>query len=226
MLPSRAYSAARPEITALWYSALTSILPSVAGVVTVLFHIVGVGASLQLRKFILDFRRGACCHRRGTGAQAHVSAGKASKDRRKWTPARQATMIHGIQLWVCSGRSSVRLGGFASFGGADVPSFSAALSGGRNDSLAAWSCSSSRFCLAAAPAHPAAIFFGSFAFFPLTLLTGLCAGSAGEAVSAGRSTGTACGLSSVCLISVIDDSRALMSKLTVLNCGKRCRQRC
>ena len=48
ILPSRAYPAAGPETTALWYSALTSILPSVAGVVMVLFHIVGVGASLQL----------------------------------------------------------------------------------------------------------------------------------------------------------------------------------
>ena len=49
---------------------------------------------------------------------------------------------------------------------------------------------------------------------------------AGKAVSAGRSTGTACGLSSVCLISVIDDSRTSMSKLTVLKCGQRCRQLC
>ena len=49
---------------------------------------------------------------------------------------------------------------------------------------------------------------------------------AGKAVSAGRSTGTACGLSSVCLISVIDDSRTSMSKLTVLKYGQRCRQLC
>ena len=55
-------------------------------------------------------------------------------------PARQAPkymvkapMIHGIQLWLCSGRSSVR---FAYFGGVDVPSLSAALTGGRNDSSA------------------------------------------------------------------------------------------
>ena len=46
--------------------------------------------------------------------------------------AREAPMIHGIQLG--SGRSSVR---FASFGEAGVPSLSAALTGGRNDSLAA-----------------------------------------------------------------------------------------
>ena len=44
-------------------------------------------------------------------------------------------MIHGVKLG--SGRSSVRFGGFASFGEADVPSLSAALTGGRNDSLAA-----------------------------------------------------------------------------------------
>ena len=47
-------------------------------------------------------------------------------------PARQAPMIHGIQLG--SGRSSVRS---ASFGEADVPSLSAALTGGRHDSLTA-----------------------------------------------------------------------------------------
>ena len=75
-MPSQAYPAARPETTALWYSALTSILPSVAGVVMVLFHIVGVGASLQLGRFILDLGHAACRHRRGTGAQAHVFARK------------------------------------------------------------------------------------------------------------------------------------------------------
>ena len=83
ILPSRAYPAARPETTALWYIALTSILPSVAGVVMVLFHIVGVGASLQLGRFILAFGRESCRHRRGTGAQAHVSAGESRKDIRK-----------------------------------------------------------------------------------------------------------------------------------------------
>ena len=40
ILPSRAYPAARPETTALWYSAFTCILPSVAGVIMVLFNIV------------------------------------------------------------------------------------------------------------------------------------------------------------------------------------------
>ena len=91
----------------------------------VLLHIVGVGTSLQLG--ILDVGRGACRLRRGTGAQSHVSA---RKDICKSTPARQAPMTHRIQLG--SGRSSVR---FASFGEADVPSLSAALTGGRNDSL-------------------------------------------------------------------------------------------
>ena len=80
ILPSRAYPGARPETTALWYSALTSILPSVAEVVMVLFHIVGVGASLQLGRIILDFGRGACRHRRWTGTQAHVFADFACKD--------------------------------------------------------------------------------------------------------------------------------------------------
>ena len=51
------------------------------------------------------------------------------------SPARQAPMIHGIQLG--SGRSSVRFGSFASFGEANVPSFTAALTSERNDSLAA-----------------------------------------------------------------------------------------
>ena len=129
ILPSRPYPAARPETTALWYSALTSILPSVAGVVMVLFHIVGVGASLQLGRFILDFGLGACHHRRRTGAQAHISPAKTYASE---PSARQAPMIHGIQLG--SGRSSVR---FASFGETDVRSLSAALTGGRNDSLAA-----------------------------------------------------------------------------------------
>ena len=36
ILPSRPYPAARPGTTALWYSTLTSILPSVAGVRVVL----------------------------------------------------------------------------------------------------------------------------------------------------------------------------------------------
>ena len=72
ILPSRAYPTARPETTALWYSALTSIYSSVAGVVMVLFNIAGVGASLQFGRFVLDFGRGACRHRGGTGAQSHV----------------------------------------------------------------------------------------------------------------------------------------------------------
>ena len=57
-------------------NALTSILPSVAGVVMVLLHIVGVMASLQLGRFIPDFGRGVCRDRRATGAQAHLFARK------------------------------------------------------------------------------------------------------------------------------------------------------
>ena len=135
ILPSRAYRATRSETTALWYSALTSILPSVAGVVMFLFHIVGIGTSLQLGRFILDFGRGACHHRL---ARKHMfSRTSPAKIYTSEPPARQSPMIHGTQLWLCSGRSSVRFGGFASFGGADVSSLSTALTGRRNDSLAA-----------------------------------------------------------------------------------------
>ena len=127
ILPSRAYPAARPETTALWYSALTSILPSVAGVVMVLFHIVGSGqafnwVSRTLASERATFDAGLARKRMFSPAKTYASE----------PPARQAPMIHGIQLG--SGRSSVR---FASFGEADVPSLSAALTGGRNDSLAA-----------------------------------------------------------------------------------------
>ena len=55
---------------------ISAVVCVVAGVVMVLFHMVGVGGSLQLGRFILDFGRGACHHRRGTGAQAHVFARK------------------------------------------------------------------------------------------------------------------------------------------------------
>ena len=112
----------------------------------VLFHILGVGTSLQLGGGVLSWTSGA-----GPAATDAGLARKPAKIYASEPPARQATMIHGIPLWLCSGRSSVRFGGFASFGGADVPSMSAALTGGRYDSLA---------------------------------------------VSAGRSTGTACELSS------------------------------
>ena len=77
-----------------------------------------------------------------------MGAGPAATDeglacKRMFSPAKtyasdihagQAPTIHGIQLG--SGRSSVHFGGFASFGEADVPSLSAALTGGHNDSLA------------------------------------------------------------------------------------------
>ena len=97
ILPNLAYHAARPETTALWYIALISILPSVTGVVMVLFHIVGVEASLQLGRLILDFGRGACRQRPGTGAQAHVFT---RKDIRKCTPRQTSPMIHGIHFFM------------------------------------------------------------------------------------------------------------------------------
>ena len=92
----------------------------------VLLYIVGVGASFQLGRLIL---RGACRHRRGLTRKRMFSPAKTYASE---PPARQAPMIHGIQLG--SGSSSVRFGGFASFGEADVPPLSA---GGRYDSLAA-----------------------------------------------------------------------------------------
>ena len=95
----------------------------------VLFHIVGVGASLQLGRFILDFGRGPAATDAGL-ARKHVFL--PANTYANEPPARQAPMIHGIQLG--SGHSSVH---FAFFREADVPSLSAALTGGRNDSLAA-----------------------------------------------------------------------------------------
>ena len=81
----------------------------------VLFHIVGSGQA---------FNWG--------GLSWTLGAGPAATDAELNPPTRQAPMIHGIQLG--SGRSSVC---FAFFGEADVPSLSAALTGGRDDSLAA-----------------------------------------------------------------------------------------
>ena len=149
----------------------------------VLFHIMGSGQAFSWGGLSWTLDAGPAATDVGLARKRMFPRAKPIKTYASETPARQAPMIHGIQLWLCSGRSSVRFGGFAYFGVADVPSLSAALTGGRNDSLASWSCSSSRFCRAA------------------------------------------CGLSSVCLLSVIDDSRASMSKLTVLNCGQCCRQR-
>ena len=127
ILPSRAYPAARPETTALWYSTLTSILPSVVGVVMVLFHIVIVGASLQLGRLSWTLASGPVAIDAGLARKRMFSPAKTYASE---PPARQAPMMHGIQLG--SGCSSVR---FASVGEADVPS--AALTGGRHDSLAA-----------------------------------------------------------------------------------------
>ena len=99
-----------------------------------LFHIVGVGASLQLGRFILDFGAGPAATDARLARKRIFSPAKTYASE---PPAKQAPMFHGIQLWLYSGRSSVRFGSFASFGEADVPSLSAALTGGRNDSLAA-----------------------------------------------------------------------------------------
>ena len=130
-------------------------------------------------------------------------------------PVRQAPTIHGVQLVspsrLCSGRLSVCSWSFesASFGG-----ILSSPAGGRNDSLAARSCSSSRSsCFAfraAAPARPAATFLGSLTFClgSVTLSTGLCAGS------------SACVL--LCNFSAIVDSNwTLMSKSTVLHGGQK-----
>ena len=110
ILPSRAYPAARPETTALLYSALSRILPSVAGVVMVLFHIVGVGASLQLGRFILVLGAGHAAIDAELARERMFSPAKTHTSEHL---ARQAPMIHGIQLGSC--RLSVRFGGFASF---------------------------------------------------------------------------------------------------------------
>ena len=129
ILTSRAYPAVRPEITALWYNALTSILPSVAGVVMVLFYIVGSGRAFNWGRLSWTLGAGPAATDAGLARKRMFSPANTYVSE---PPARQAPMIHGIQLG--SGRSSVH---FASFGEADVPSLSAALTGGRNDSLAA-----------------------------------------------------------------------------------------
>ena len=137
ILASRAHPTARTETTALWY---TSILPSIVGDVMVLLHIVGVGESLQLGRFILDFERGGLPP--PTWDWRASACFRPQKTYANETPARQtAPMIHWIQLWLCFGRLFV-----CSRSGicrpvpekrADVPSESAALTCGRNDSLAA-----------------------------------------------------------------------------------------
>ena len=126
ILPSRAYPAASPETTALWYSALTSTFPSVAGVVMALFYLVGVGASLQLGGLSWTLGAGPAATDVGLARKRMFPRAKPAKTYASEPPARQATMIH----WLCSGRLSVRSLS-ASFGEADVPST------GRNDSLAA-----------------------------------------------------------------------------------------
>ena len=83
ILPSRAYPAARPETTALWYSAFT-IFPSVAGVVLGLIPYSGGRGKPSIGEVYPGlWARGLRRPRLETGAQAHVSAGEARKDIRK-----------------------------------------------------------------------------------------------------------------------------------------------
>ena len=105
----------------------------------VLLHIVGVGASLQLERFILILGAGPAASDVGLARKRMFPPEKLYANE---PPARQtAAMIHGIQLWLCFGRLSVR--GRSGIcrpvpeKRADIPSLSAALTGGCNDSLAA-----------------------------------------------------------------------------------------
>ena len=123
-------------------------------------------------------------------------------------PARQAPMIHGIELWLCSGRSSVRFGGFASFGGADVPSLSAALTGGRNIPYPPEAVRASFFAgrqrLHARP--PPFLILRFLLRYPFNMCR-----LRWQSCFCGPFHRTACGFSAVCLISVIDDSTTSMS---------------
>ena len=92
---------------------------------------------------------------------------------------------------------------------------------GRNNSLYAPSCLSSCSYLtfrAAAPVRPAATFL-SFAF-SVPLSTGLCRLPSLHCLSA------LCHLLDFRHPLFTDDCRALLSKMSVLNRGQRCRQRC
>ena len=95
----------------------------------VLFHIVGLGASLHWGGLSSTMGEEPAATDAALARKRMFSPAKTYASE---PPARQAPMLHGIQLGF--GRSSVS---FASFGEADVPSLSAALTGGRNDSLAA-----------------------------------------------------------------------------------------
>ena len=181
----------------------------------IFLYIVGVGASLQLGSLILDFGRGVNGASRTSGANFRCERARKACKRKRTS---RKTMIKGVQVQLLCSRdpSSVRSRSFesASFG-----------SPGRNEFLGClklFEQSFLRYVRAAAPELLAATFFGSFAFFSVTLLTGLCAGSPVDTVCADFARG----LSAICLTSVIDDSSASMSKLTVLDCGQRCRQRC
>ena len=77
-LPPIAIWPRRPRTTAVWYSALTS--RSCHGLIP---HSWG-RCKPSNGKFYLGLW--ACLHRRGTGAQAHVSTSEARKNIRKWIP--------------------------------------------------------------------------------------------------------------------------------------------
>ena len=147
---------------------------------------------------------GACRHRRGTSrlrvSEKHERPARKTSPNDPWGPVSPSRL--------CSGGLSAEPAS-ASFGGilAGVPS----PAGGRNDSLAPRSCSSSRSCLAfraAAPARPAATFFGSLTF-SVTLSTGLCVGS--SAVS----------WFSYFISAIVYSNRAAVFKTAMLQGGQR-----
>ena len=70
----------------------------------VLFHIVGVGASLQMGSFILDF--GPASTDVVLARKRMFPRAKPAKIYASESPGIQAPMIHGIQLRLCSGRLS------------------------------------------------------------------------------------------------------------------------
>ena len=177
------------------------IFPSVAGVVVVA-HSIKKGSGLAFN----------CRSGRGAYPQAAWARSQrglplsAFRRNTNAPPVRQAPTIHGVQL-VSPSRRSVR----EPLGPPPSEEYWQARRGVQNDYLAARSCSRGRSsCFAfraAAPARPAATFFGSLTF-SITLSTGeLCAGS--SAVS----------WFSCFVSSIVYSNRAAVSKLAVLQGG-------
>ena len=81
----------------------------------VLYHIVGVGASLHLGRLSWTLGAGPAATDVGLARKRMILEIYASEP-----PARQAPMFHGIQVWLYSGRLSVRSRS-TSFRGADLP---------------------------------------------------------------------------------------------------------